>query len=134
MKYLIIALLFCGFSVALGAQVTRVTMENRKGKAVIVTTTTNKAGETVETSSCVADPMSVLQEQLDQANKRIEKNTEKIVRIQEDTKAAQVLKNDLEKAIAKLNSGLSSKKPALPKQGATNKPKNKTIKKPVKKE
>lgn len=104
MKNIVIILLLLICAPALPAQT--VTVENRDGKAVIVTTKTNQEGETIEVVAWKADPKSYLQGELKKSENKTLSLKKQAQRIQDDLKAQKALQTDLKKAIAKLDAGL----------------------------
>lgn len=104
MKNILILLFLLIWAPALLAQT--VTVENRDGKAVIVTRETNPEGETIEVVAWKADPKSYLHGELKKSKNQTVILKKQAKRIQEQIKAQKVLQTDLEKAIANLDAGL----------------------------
>lgn len=105
MKNILILLLLLICAPALPAQT--VTVENRDGKAVIVTRGTNpETGETIEMVAWKTDPKRYLQGELKKSENKTVSLKKQAQRIQEQIKAQKALQTDLKKAIANIDAGL----------------------------
>jgi hypothetical protein len=91
---------------AFAAHAQRIKVENRDGKAVIVRTEINAAGETKELAEWRADPIKVLQDELSTINKQLVASYAQIQRLQEAAKGRETIKAEIEKAISDLEKGL----------------------------
>lgn len=81
-------------------------VENRSGKAVIVTRDTSATGETLEKAEWKADPKTVLEKQLSEVNQYLQWLEGKISRLQEEQKIKRQEQSDLEKGIIDLERGI----------------------------
>lgn len=104
MKYIFLVLALCIFSLHASGQKLRV--ENRDGKAVIVTRDTTSTGETVEKAEWKADPKNVLEKQLLEVNQYLEWLDGKIIRLQADQNKKMQERADIEKGIIDLERGI----------------------------
>lgn len=84
----------------------KVSIENRDGKAVIVTRDTLESGATRETVDWAADPLQVLIRTRDESLKYMDWIDGKINRLKEDRKQKNQEVNDLDKAIIDLQNGM----------------------------
>lgn len=103
MRYFIIMLFALLAAPAIGQ---KLIIENRDGKAVIVTRDTLPTGETVETVQWKADPTAVLEGQLKDANRLIDWTEQRIQQLQAELKGHQRDKQELEKALDDLSKGI----------------------------
>lgn len=84
----------------------KVSIENRDGKAVIVTRDTLESGATRETVDWAANPLDVLTAKRDESVKYLDWIDGKINRLKEERKQKNQEVNDLDKAIIDLQNGL----------------------------